>query len=140
MAELIPEATTSKKGLMGSSDKKRQIHEFLAVNGISLIKLNITPSTWQRLGSIIFHINEEGGQIFIISMYKPDSGLSVKVNKCFDKSNKTKFYVKDGYIYFTPGRGVNDNDSYYVISYGGADNISGNTIIDDTYTEVVPTT
>ena len=137
----MPVATTTQKGLMSDDDKKKQINQLVSIAGDDLYKITSQVSTWHRVGTIVYHFNEKVVQMYMISIYNKSDVTSIFIRKCWGNySDDTKFYKKDDIVYLSPDRSQSEKDTYYIISYEPTERIGKKTIVDETYTEVVPTT
>ena len=96
---------------------------------------------WVRNGIILFHVNEIMPELYVIMSYRSSSSYRVDISKCLGKKNDViKFYKKDNCIYFTTTRNEDGYESYFIISDVNYEDIGTNTIIDDSFEEIVPTT
>lgn len=137
----MPTATIEKDGLMSADDKIMQIKHIRNAESNKLFRLSFTKAEWVRNGIILFHVNETMTELYLIMSYQSGSSYRVDISKCLGKKNDViKFYKKDNCIYFTTTRDEDKYESYFIISDVNYEYIGTNTIIDDTFEEIVPTT
>lgn len=100
MAELIPIATTSKKGLMAAGTYKASIKHFTLI-GSKLVKVYTKSGTsWSRKSCFVFVVDENMCGLYCCSCIDiKNDNTKFKVYRIYGNDNRIKFYKKEDCLY-----------------------------------------